>query len=239
MWLWEGLRNPSTPLADPVPVQQALCLRQSYYRGDNPEQRARICSEPGTQTPSVSSPACCLDPLRRSTMYHRALHLISQKLSSPFTRTTAATILATAMLFAPAAIAQIAFETPFEQTGLTPEVTISADMNHDGIADIVTANGCSSSCGLGQGFNSVSVLLGNGDGRFRNKISFATGAQPLDVVVGDFNRDGVLDVASANAGTNTVSVLLGRRDGTLLPHRVFVVSPHPTRILTSDVNRDR
>src|SRR5947209_19464644 len=34
MWLWEGLRNPSTPLADPVPVQQALCLRQSYYGGE-------------------------------------------------------------------------------------------------------------------------------------------------------------------------------------------------------------
>src|SRR5690349_11477268 len=129
-------------------------------------------------------------------MYHPALHLISQKLALQFTRFAAATLFATAVSFTPAASAQIAIETPFEQTGLNPNVTISADMNQDGIADIVTANGCSGcdpSVGLNS-FNSVSVLLGNGDGRFRSKMSFPVGVQPLDVAVGDFNRDGVLDV---------------------------------------------
>jgi uncharacterized repeat protein (TIGR01451 family) len=172
-------------------------------------------------------------------MYRPAPHRISKHFSLPFTL-AATTIIAVVILFAPAATAQIAFETPFEQTGLTPETTISADMNQDGIADIVTANGCSGcdpSIGV-DSFNSVSVLLGNGDGRFRSKLSFPVGVQPLDVAVGDFNHDGVLDVVSANTGTNTVSVLLGRRDGSLLPHTDFVVGNHPTRVLTSDVNRD-
>src|ERR1700759_1918310 len=102
-------------------------------------------------------------------MFDPAPHPLSQRLTLTFTRITAAAILATAMLVPPAASAQIAIEPPFEQTGLTPEATIAADMNQDGIPDIVSANGCSS-CGNGQGFNSVSVLLGNGDGRFRNKM---------------------------------------------------------------------
>ena len=36
------------------------------------------------------------------------------------------------------------------------------------------------------------------------------GAEPADVVVGDFDGDGLLDLATANTGSNTVSVLLGQ-----------------------------
>ena len=43
---------------------------------------------------------------------------------------------------------------------------------------------------------------------------FAAGSDPLGVVVGDFNEDGVADVALGNYGSNDVSVLLGSGDGT-------------------------
>ncbi len=55
--------------------------------------------------------------------------------------------------------------------------------------------------------NTVSVLLGNGDGAFRPKVDYGTGLTPTSVAVGDFNRDGKLDLVVTNAGDNTVGVL--------------------------------
>ena len=55
----------------------------------------------------------------------------------------------------------------------------------------------------------ASVLLGNGNGTFQAKHAFGTGSGPYSVAVGDFNSDGVKDLATANNGSNTASVLLG------------------------------
>ena len=52
-------------------------------------------------------------------------------------------------------------------------------------------------------------MLGNGDGTFQAKRSFASGSAPCDVAVGDFNGDGVTDLVSADRAGNTASVLLG------------------------------
>jgi hypothetical protein len=56
--------------------------------------------------------------------------------------------------------------------------------------------------------NSVSILLGNGDGTFQNPLEFATGNLSAGVAAGDFNGDGRLDVAVANFSSNTVSIML-------------------------------
>jgi hypothetical protein len=56
--------------------------------------------------------------------------------------------------------------------------------------------------------NSISVLLGNGDGTFRAAGDFGAGQAPGSLVVGDFNRDGLPDLAVANAISNDVSVLI-------------------------------
>ncbi len=58
------------------------------------------------------------------------------------------------------------------------------------------------------------MLLGNGDGTFQPALDYAVGIFPIGVVTGDFNGDGILDLAVTNAGSNTVSVLLGNGDGT-------------------------
>jgi type II secretory pathway component GspD/PulD (secretin) len=82
-------------------------------------------------------------------------------------------------------------------------------------ADLVIANSAS---------NTVSVLLGNGDGTFTEAPGspFAVGAQPRAVVVADFNGDGNLDFAVANSGDNSISVFQGNGDGTFTP---FAKSP--------------
>src|SRR5262249_61474473 len=65
------------------------------------------------------------------------------------------------------------------------------------------------------GSDNVSVLLGNGDGTFQAAVNFVAGDRAFSVAVGDFNGDGVQDLAVAHGffGSNSVSVLLGNGDG--------------------------
>lgn len=81
----------------------------------------------------------------------------------------------------------------------------AADFNADGKPDLVVVNG---------GVNTVSILLGNGDGTFQAHVDYPTGTTPSSVTVGDFNGDGKLDLAVTNQDDNTVSILLGNGDGT-------------------------
>jgi type II/III secretion system protein/VCBS repeat protein len=77
-------------------------------------------------------------------------------------------------------------------------------------ADLVIAN---------SGSDTVSVLLGNGDGTFTEAPGspFAVGKQPSAVVIADFNGDGNLDFAVANKGDNSISVFQGDGTGVFTP----------------------
>ncbi|TMH84044.1 MAG: VCBS repeat-containing protein, partial [Betaproteobacteria bacterium] len=81
-----------------------------------------------------------------------------------------------------------------------PTFVAVGDFNGDRVQDLAVTNFDS---------NTISVLLGNGDGTFRAAPTVAAGANPFAVAVGDFNGDGKLDLVVADDGSNTVSVLLG------------------------------
>ena len=83
------------------------------------------------------------------------------------------------------------------------------DFNGDGRPDLAVAN-------FGSG--TVSVLMdttaaGATTLSFAAQQTFAVGAGPISVAVGDFNGDGKPDLAVANHGSNTVSVLTGHDGG--------------------------
>ena len=86
----------------------------------------------------------------------------------------------------------------------------AGDVNGDGMLDLVTSN---------QNDHSVSVLLGDGRGRFSPSPGspFAVGRAPYPHALGDVNGDGRLDVVSPNVGADSVSVLLGDGMGRFRP----------------------
>ncbi|HEX4001189.1 MAG TPA: FG-GAP-like repeat-containing protein [Candidatus Acidoferrales bacterium] len=92
-------------------------------------------------------------------------------------------------------------------TGTAPSSVTSASLRDDGNNDLIVAN---------SGDNTVSVLLGNGDGTFQSQVTYGTGSNPVSVTTGQFNSiiNGYLDLAVANKDSNTLSILLGNGDGT-------------------------
>jgi hypothetical protein len=62
--------------------------------------------------------------------------------------------------------------------------------------------------------------------------------QPSAVVVGDFDRNGTLDVATVNQTTNTIGILPGGGDGTLGAVSAFGTVASPIDIVAGDLDRD-
>src|ERR1700722_322606 len=103
-------------------------------------------------------------------------------------------------------------------TGTGPSVVAVGDFNGDGHMDVVTGNDDTA--------NTVSVLLGSGNGTFATHVDFPVGGAPVGVVVGDFNNDGKLDIAVAYGFENSkVAVLLGNGDGTFKPYVSTTAGP--------------
>src|SRR6266700_2924161 len=117
----------------------------------------------------------------------------------------------------------------FASGGGFPWSIAAGDFNGDGKLDLAVSN---------YGDNSLSVLLGNGDGTFQAPRTFAVGTNPAQVAIGDFNGDGKLDVAVSSVGSNTVSVLLGNGDGTFLPPLITPVGANPWYFAVGDFNGD-
>ena len=88
-----------------------------------------------------------------------------------------------------------------------------ADLNNDGIPDLVISNNLS---------DTVTIMLGNGDGTFGVPVASLKAQFGLaSVSVGDFNADGKQDLAITSADQTTI--FLGNGDGTFTPGQVLTV----------------
>jgi hypothetical protein len=118
---------------------------------------------------------------------------------------------------------------------------VVADVNNDGLPDLVSVNFANS--------NTVGVLLGTGVGTFGAATFYSTGAGsgPIGVTVADVNSDGLPDLVTANNSSNTAGVLLGKSAATgggFEPVQQYATEPqtlYPSRpysVAVADVNSD-
>ena len=113
------------------------------------------------------------------------------------------------------------------------------DLNGDGQADLAIVNFSGHITDTSK--DAITILLGNGDGTFRQAAGspFKTGRSPVSVAIGDINGDGYGDVASANMGGNSVTLLLGGKNGLRpAPGSPFAVGHHPECVALGDLNGD-
>jgi hypothetical protein len=108
----------------------------------------------------------------------------------------------------------------------------TGDFNGDGIPDFVTPN-------YFEFGGSPTIFLGKGDGTFTfSQVTFTLDYFPTSVVVGDFNGDGVLDLAFSDL--NGVEIALGNGDGTFTETSASPI-PVPTELYSlqlGDFNHD-
>jgi hypothetical protein len=92
---------------------------------------------------------------------------------------------------------------------------------------------------VGTSTDTVSLLLGNGDGTFQSPIPISTGGDGgLDVSAAPFVAGGNYNIVVANNSTNTISVLLGNGNGTFQPPVIYPVGVQPYTVAVGDVNND-
>ena len=76
------------------------------------------------------------------------------------------------------------------------------------------------------------------DVSYETEEHFDVGDAPMSVAVGDVNRDGILDVVTANFRSDDVSILLGEEEGLLGSAKSFAVGERPSSVKLGDVNGD-
>lgn len=124
------------------------------------------------------------------------------------------------------------FSTPtFYSVAGQPATATAADINGDGSVDVITANRVGNSVG-------VLMNLGREDGEFAPAVSWDVGGNPRSVGAVDLDRDGDLDLVTANRSSSDVSLLFNDGGG-LFPRREDVPVPGGARYVTfGDFNQD-
>ncbi|MEY2505962.1 MAG: hypothetical protein QOH01_291 [Verrucomicrobiota bacterium] len=115
-----------------------------------------------------------------------------------------------------------------------PQVLVS-DFNNDGKLDVVIMHGMNCFNASCVPATVVTVLLGNGDGTFQPGRDIEAGTHPTAIALGDFNRDGIKDLA-VGGGNTELSILMGVGDGSFALKPVMLLVPGGDLASCNDVD---
>ncbi|MEQ8818632.1 MAG: FG-GAP-like repeat-containing protein [Sumerlaeia bacterium] len=93
------------------------------------------------------------------------------------------------------------------------------------------------SCALSSALLIPSCLMAQWPG-FATRVLYSTANDPTDIVTADFDGDGILDIATADAALSNVSVRLGDGDGTFGGRANFATINLPVSIFAADLDGD-
>ena len=96
------------------------------------------------------------------------------------------------------------FIQPGNGVGDTPSPSEAQDFNFDGLADLCTADIQS---------DTISILLGNGDGTYQAAQMLDAGDAPRGITTLDVDGDGDIDIVSTNAASSNAMIWLNNGNG--------------------------
>jgi hypothetical protein len=122
--------------------------------------------------------------------------------------------------------------------GYFPDQLRIADINHDGLVDLVVANSYPNSADIEDG-PALSVFLGTGGGQFADAIEVdRVRYHARSLVLGDFDHDGNVDLVKPDHWSEEIGVLFGRGDGTLIAPEHERVGEDPQVVVVGDLDHD-
>lgn len=110
----------------------------------------------------------------------------------------------------------------------------AADLDGDGQLDLI---------GLGNlnGTGWVSVMLRKPNGQFQAPVQYPLSTLANLLALGDFNRDGIVDLAVASESDDSISILIGNGDGSFQAPVTYPTggsADGPTGLVVADFNGD-
>ncbi|CAF1265918.1 unnamed protein product [Adineta ricciae] len=120
-----------------------------------------------------------------------------------------------------------------ETDGFSPVSIVTGYFDNDNHLDFILVDSDA---------NTVSVVIGLGNGTFQYSDSYSTGdsSQPQCAAVGDFNHDHYLDIVVVNKNTNNIVIFLGSANGALENTFAYSTgdSSSPSYVSVGDFNND-
>ncbi|MDQ3020945.1 MAG: VCBS repeat-containing protein [Bacteroidota bacterium] len=113
----------------------------------------------------------------------------------------------------------------------------AVDLDNDGDLDVLVTEdkGCP---GINESGRRIYICLNDGNANFSNPIiELTTSPFPAAIALGDFNRDGIVDVATGNQ--SAIDISLGTGNGDLYPSVIYPTDPRTYDICVADFNNDK
>ncbi len=114
------------------------------------------------------------------------------------------------------------------------------DLNADGNPDLAIINSPASTGGASEGINGLTILLGDGKGKFTvmEGSPFNSGKIPNRVAIGDVNGDTINDVVTSDNSANKIYLFLMNKNGSVQSQSSIIVGNHPKGVAIADLNND-
>lgn len=115
------------------------------------------------------------------------------------------------------------------ETGAEPVALATADLDADGLMDLVSAN---------HGDGSLTVLYGTGEDSRANSLSVPVNGQLVALAIGDLNADAQPELVVASEGEDSVTVLAGIPGGGYQTALAYALDASPLAVALGDLNQD-